>query len=543
MTEHFEYAFTQNAESLELTAVYESLRQLSGQWQLSTAATDRSAEVDLTHQGIRAFFARSVRSHEAFGVDIPSRVFEISMSLYGRSLAVQCLSRRISSVAGASPSTSLAEDGASGEALNFFISIGISAGQLAPSLVTAHTAVENLLSVILCDSRVAPLIIAGPDADTSVDELKHLFLQIGTLCGVHQVDQATFELLNDELGIAFALASNGYRYFSPRVRLEDQRDSVRHPSIRRSDSNGDWLCSAESLNFSSLEIFSHSTYPIFSPDTRTLIEQEIRQKTLTEIRSKNEEALQGDDLHEGLIRERLDRMAREIGFAEAYATEMQNDAVAEKSVRMRLESITEELQIQLDQEQRTNLYFRNKLVELGASASFPTGIAEDVWGQNFQSYTDVCAEINSLPYLRFTGKFDTVHDLDLQPGIRIGVNRTWNSIHALSDYARLKQSGTYSGSFYEYLQSNSHDGYKVSLRTVAMGESESIETNPGLRELRLFSVPESVSGGGTIYMGAHFKLLTGVGTSPRMHFFDNTSGDGIVYIGYVGCHLQTANTN
>ena len=44
-------------------------------------------------------------------------------------------------------------------------------------------------------------------------------------------------------------------------------------------------------------------------------------------------------------------------------------------------------------------------------------------------------------------------------------------------------------------------------------------------------------------MGAHFKITQYRMISPRLHYLDHTAHTGLVYVGYIGRHLPTQQTN
>jgi len=44
-------------------------------------------------------------------------------------------------------------------------------------------------------------------------------------------------------------------------------------------------------------------------------------------------------------------------------------------------------------------------------------------------------------------------------------------------------------------------------------------------------------------MDAHFKLGAKKTISPRMHYFDAAAIDGKIYVGYIGRHLPSPQTN
>ncbi|WP_243793172.1 hypothetical protein [Saccharopolyspora gloriosae] len=77
----------------------------------------------------------------------------------------------------------------------------------------------------------------------------------------------------------------------------------------------------------------------------------------------------------------------------------------------------------------------------------------------------------------------------------------------------------------------------------ARDESEDVRTNRKFRSQRMFPVPESVDPEGQVFMGTHFKIANSGMISPRMHYSDATARDGKIYVGYLGKHLPTQQTN
>jgi hypothetical protein len=74
-------------------------------------------------------------------------------------------------------------------------------------------------------------------------------------------------------------------------------------------------------------------------------------------------------------------------------------------------------------------------------------------------------------------------------------------------------------------------------------ESEAVERSPRLRKLRVFPVPEDIDASGAIFMDAHFKIARKGLISPRIHYHDDASRSGLIYVGYIGKHLPNVHTN
>ncbi|WP_251858275.1 hypothetical protein [Herbiconiux sp. L3-i23] len=117
----------------------------------------------------------------------------------------------------------------------------------------------------------------------------------------------------------------------------------------------------------------------------------------------------------------------------------------------------------------------------------------------------------------------------------------WDYVRVLHDYARAKATDSYAGGVHQYLTDpNAPEGRRCPPQRHAATESESV-INQWLHE-RIFPVPLEVDGSGKKAMLAHFKPTHENTFAPRMHYFDDTSRSGKVYIGYIGKHLTNTKT-
>ena len=153
-------------------------------------------------------------------------------------------------------------------------------------------------------------------------------------------------------------------------------------------------------------------------------------------------------------------------------------------------------------------------------------------------FSDLPDAVRALEtYVRFTGDPRLTAELDEYDHAGLGVKRCWEGIIALHDYARATVDGAHKGSFYEYLRATP-DGYSIfPLSHYAAAESESTMGKKEYARQRTLQVPESVDSSGYVVMWAHLKLLKVGRISPRLHFHDDATGTGKVYVGYIGRHL------
>jgi hypothetical protein len=117
--------------------------------------------------------------------------------------------------------------------------------------------------------------------------------------------------------------------------------------------------------------------------------------------------------------------------------------------------------------------------------------------------------------------------------------KAWEAALALQDYADY---GLGRG-VVAYLRDVPAGRHGYSGNRHAAGESDDVRSNPKYRAARVFPVPVTVNPDGQVAMWAHFKLTQSGLVSPRMHYLDDTSRSGHVYIGYIGKHLPTKQTN
>lgn len=135
-------------------------------------------------------------------------------------------------------------------------------------------------------------------------------------------------------------------------------------------------------------------------------------------------------------------------------------------------------------------------------------------------------------------------DLDQHPKGSVWGRKAWRALRALEGYAGAKAAGLVEGNFLQYCRLSPSGCEVVPAEWVAATESETTSNNPRFREARTFDVPLKVNQAGRVYMDEHIRLEKGSDPAPRMHFWDDTSGaTGRIYVGYLGRHLPSFQTN
>lgn len=145
----------------------------------------------------------------------------------------------------------------------------------------------------------------------------------------------------------------------------------------------------------------------------------------------------------------------------------------------------------------------------------------------------------------YTGNAKPAIDLDSKADAQLYLESTWVFIEVLHDYVLAKTGKTkFQGDVDSYLRNpSSHSGLTTGTGNHSPMESQQIKERPKYFKPRTLPVPKEVNKNGEALMLAHFKIDTSDTIAPRLHYLDDTSRTGKVYIGYIGKHLVSPETN
>ena len=143
----------------------------------------------------------------------------------------------------------------------------------------------------------------------------------------------------------------------------------------------------------------------------------------------------------------------------------------------------------------------------------------------------------------FTGDPKNALELDDFDPLGTWAAKSWDVLRVLDGYAAARRRGEFSKGVHAYLGHTppGRPGYSPGAHSTQ--ESEPVERSPKLRKLRVFPVPRDIHPDGAIFMDAHFKIARKGLVSPRIHYHDDASKTGKIYVGYIGKHLPNAHTN
>lgn len=245
------------------------------------------------------------------------------------------------------------------------------------------------------------------------------------------------------------------------------------------------------------------------------------------------------------------------------AAEQQQHALSERLTELQdqVESTNDEvdrLKMRLEDEQLEvataahDLQEAERLVRHLRGLIVQTGAAADAWADpelapdDLQpaSFDEVLSRFDELPRVVLTmSKPELALALDVQNPLGTWAAKAWQVLLTLRDYAQCKNDGSWTKDVDGYLRDTPAGCRTFSATRHARDESETVKSSAKFRAARDLPVPSSVAASGTAFMGAHFKIAQSGLISPRLHYLDATGIDGNVYVGYIGPHLPTKQTN
>ncbi|MFG2847957.1 hypothetical protein ACGF12_33030 [Kitasatospora sp. NPDC048296] len=172
------------------------------------------------------------------------------------------------------------------------------------------------------------------------------------------------------------------------------------------------------------------------------------------------------------------------------------------------------------------------------SAAQPFG-----WVGKPETFTDLMARLGEFPLLTFTGDQKAALALDgLQCAGAGWARLAWDGLTALQEYAEAAVRGAAGGDFKQWCEHTPDGCHRFPPRKAVRGESRTVFSHTKWKRERMLPVPEHVDASRRAFMGAHLRIGGGR-TAPRLHYLDDCSGSGRIYVGYIGLHLTNTRTN
>lgn len=431
----------------------------------------------------------------------------------------------------------------------------------SPVHITADL-LPQLLDSIADPDRRGLVLVAGSDERLELplwtEHIASLARETVSLAATYVLDPEATRRLTQWVGERHAVAPWTMRAFQPGVRPGDPLDGrPRRVSFADLSSDHGARRVARRLGWWARSATEHSALPAAATRAAQILDQDTRQALGTELTLGDRS--RGQTLRPSYYSPA--QVPRQCHSGDAPLGRPQPDVDLAK----RLAALTQ--QVQVLAADRDGLRERLEDEQLAHAETFDEGVLaqEQIRRLRHQlqesdhtnyarpeppqrtsrptSYDELLVEIGRLKYLTFTGSAELLLSLEHHDPLFTWGGKIWDVLCSLEDYGRASLEGRCDRDVEGYLR-HLPDGCRgYSANRHARDESAHVRGNERLHRARVFSVPEAVSADGEVYMGAHFKIAQSGQVSPRLHYFDDTAGSGLIYVGYIGPHLPTKRTN
>ncbi|MEU5909403.1 hypothetical protein [Micromonospora sp. NPDC047527] len=405
----------------------------------------------------------------------------------------------------------------------------------APIAVSASD-VDDLLDIVCMDGRRLPVVIGAAPSDTSFEnwrrDSERLMGELAGLASLYILDPAAVQAFNEGIGGTHWIGPGSVRTYLPDVDPALVEDSLRHRVLSRRRIEAEPRRAARVLSALPRQLAANSLPPVAVKG----LELSLRDFTRG-AGARNEY----DD--------RLAAFADQVQILNALLETADDADRRSKTVISRqqdeLLDLTADLEFsrnEIEARDATIRALRQRLAALNrhAEAYAPAQIPDPLP----TSFAELLDRLDAIsPYLEFTGDTGPALDLDEHPAHSNWAQLAWQAMLALADYAKAKQGGWSRGDFKFWCESPADDGRVISAGKVARDESQTVRNNRKMASERTLPVPRQVDPREVVFMGTHIRLGTSATVSPRLHFFDASSVDGKVYVGYIGRHLTNTMTS
>lgn len=463
--------------------------------------------------------------------------------------------------------------------------------------------VDEVYQALLDPKRRGLVFVAGSDDQLPIEPWTDLIAKLTRftrgVAACYVLDGEATRSLHEQLGRAHAVRAGRLRSFRPHVRPEDAVDALRHRvlSTERILDDGEHNALARILGSNAHRQTLEQPLPAHASRVHRMLERladdllvhrlgDAARRTPVVVAQTRIEAPQtepatddtrsapGGDGRAALL---IDYLRMKLGLTEVTVDAIDElagwvdigkeslaarDDVAARLSQLqadldRVTALNADLVRRLEDEQLENRQalesltraeetvriLRRRLAEAGQADTAWVEQPTDDDLRRPSNFVELLRWLPKLKYLQFTGDPEYARDLDHIDTLGSWAAKTWDALLALNDYAMAKAVGHWDRDLFGFLK-RTPDGYHTwSANRYAFDESEDVKNNAAFRQARMLPVPETVDPSGRVFMGAHFKIAQAGLTSPRVHCYDDTGHSGLVYVGYIGRHLPTKQTN
>lgn len=273
-----------------------------------------------------------------------------------------------------------------------------------------------------------------------------------------------------------------------------------------------------------------------------------------------QETLMLDDLDEGSLSALLELATRDVPDQSAIDAllddndvlqtrldGLEEDILAERSEKTEVRKALGRLEDGHGRANRELAYLRAKVVENDPEAAYSftdQGAPQNPLGECPATW-EMLAHGKQLAkhHIVLTAPAKKIKQLETVDADGSALTAAWEALGTLAAYREAVCAGTWVRDVHDYCESGPLDQFHVPPNKHSRGETGSTKQDSRCRKARLLPVPESVDERGKIHMWSHFKPYTWAKEKRlRIHYYDQASTDGTIYVGHVGEHLPSAST-
>ncbi|KAA9395458.1 hypothetical protein FCK90_00010 [Kocuria coralli] len=272
------------------------------------------------------------------------------------------------------------------------------------------------------------------------------------------------------------------------------------------------------------------------------------------------ETLMLDDLSKNSLLELVDAATRTIPDQNAIDTlldttdslqarieSLEDDALNEEIQKVDARHELGRLEALYSRATREITYLRSKVAETDPEAAYsftdqdapenPLGECPVTWEQLV-----ACKDLlqHQIVITANTKRLRELASMDVDGS---ALSAAWEAFGTLASYREAILAGNWESDIHEFCESGPLGNYRVPPNKHSRGETGATKQDSRCKKARLLPVPTTVDKSGAVYMWAHFKPYSWTAERKlRIHYHDQVTSDGSIYVGHIGEHLPSAST-
>lgn len=420
-----------------------------------------------------------------------------------------------------------------------------------PQVILNAEMAEHVVDLVFDPARDIPIVVFSPDV-RATPEINHkrahsASRRLAGIAAVHLLSPDAIEYFNERMPDGFRVYGGAVRHYLPGIRVEDDADSVRHRwyGVKQINRGVQRAGDLVAQRLAALQQWPQEpeAWGRFRPLISRPSEAEIAERSADIV-----EQISTPGADSRRLEQELQEAIELLVIAQAERDDVLKTLTAEVD-RLSAENrrIDQELTDSVDAQEglQTQVLTQNMVLRaaLGGATADSEEPESDVLSLPLPDGFEEAIELARAHLNRVVIHPDAPREIDaIEENLKYQVwaRGLWQGLLALEHYGEEVAAGRATAGLWQWCA----DGAEWPTDKLAMGESETVSSNPRLRACRVLPIDPAVGAGESTYMGSHLKIQKGGGPQiPRVYFFDDTSGaTGKIHIGFIGPHSLMPNT-